>query len=301
MRNAIRRQLFVICLIVAVAPAARPLAAEQTTAEQEIRAAADSFVESFKQRDAQAIAAHWTEDGIYVNEEGERFEGRESIQSEYAMLFQVNPDDLDLKLEIDSIRLVNPQTAIEEGRAALVPQPPGESRVMSRYTAVHVKQQDGRWLMSDVRDTLVELPPDLGQLEDLEWLVGTWAADSKEAQVEWKIRWIENRQFLAHSYSVTENGKVNSTGLQIIGVDPSTDQITSWNFSSEGGHAVGYWVPHEKGWMVESNGVLKDGTETSATYIFWSQDENTLVWKSVDRTVDETSLPDTPEVTLKRK
>ena len=65
---------------------------------------------------------------------------------------------------INSIRMISPQIAIEEERAALVPQPPGENRLMSRYTAVHINQ-DGQWLMTDVRDTLMELPPDMGQLE----------------------------------------------------------------------------------------------------------------------------------------
>jgi uncharacterized protein (TIGR02246 family) len=288
--------------------AASPVGAQQpaarsndaSAAEKEIRAAAEVLVESFKKRDAAAIAAHWTPDGVYVNEGGQRFAGRQAIQAEYETLFKNSPDNLDLTLEIDAIRMISPKIALEEGRVALVPQPPGENRVMSRYTAVHINQ-DGQWLMTDVRDTLVELPPDTGQLEDLEWLVGIWNANSKEAQVEWKCRWIENREFLARSYSVTQDGKVTSTGLQIIGVDPSTDQIVSWSFPSAGGHAMGFWAPHENGWMVESNGVMKDGSETSSTHIFSSQDQNTLVWKSVNRTVGESLLPDTPEVALKRK
>ena len=60
---------------------------------------------------------------------------------------------------------------------------------------------------------------------------------------------------------------MTSTGLQIIGVDPSTDQIISWSFPSTGGHAMGYWAPHGNGWIVESSGVMKDGTETSSITI----------------------------------
>jgi hypothetical protein len=171
---------------------------------------------------------------------------------------------------------------------------------MSRYTAVHVKQ-DGRWLMTDVRDTLVELPPDTGQIEDLDWLVGTWSASNKDVQVETNCRWIENREFLARTHVAREADKVTSTGLQIIGVDPSTGQITSWSFSSDGAHAMGRWVPQDNGWIVESVGVMKDGTETSATHTLSRQDKDTLLWKSANRTLGDALLPDTPQVTLQRK
>ena len=298
-----------ICLVLAVSVAgvgplraqqpATPSSTNSSAAETAIRAAADSFVESFRKRDAAAIAAQWTPDGVYVNEDGQRFAGREAIQAEYEALFENSPDELDMKLEIDSIRMISPQIAMEEGRVALVPQPPGENRVMSRYTAVHINQ-DGRWLMTDVRDTLVELPPDTGQLEDLEWLVGTWIANSKEAQVEWKCRWIENRHFLARSHSVTESGKVTSTGLEIIGVDPSTGRITSWSFPSAGGHAMGIWAPHENGWIVESSGVMKDGTGNQCHPHLSRKDKDTLVWKSVTVTVGDSLLPDTPEVAERR-
>ena len=273
-RNVI---LLVFCLVGAgYAAAAEPSAADPQDAEKGIRASADSFTESFRKRDAAAIAALWTPDGVYTNEDGQRFEGRKSIQSEYETLFANSPDGLDLRIEIDSIRLINPQTAIEEGRAALVPQPPGTDRVMSRYAVVHVKQ-DGRWLMADVRDTLVELPPDAGQLEDLEWLVGTWIATNKDVQLEVRCRWIEDEHFLARSHAVTESGKVTSGGLEIIGRDPSTGRITSWSFANDGGHAVGIWAPHETGWIIESSGAMADGTETAATNILSRKDNEHAV------------------------
>jgi hypothetical protein len=207
---------------------------------------------------------------------------------------------LGLRLEIDSIRLINPQTAIEEGRAALTPQPPGAVRVMSSYTAVHVKQ-DGKWLMADVRDTRLELPPDPGRLEDLGWLVGRWSSANKDRQVGVSCRWIQNQRFLARTHAVTDGGKTVSGGLEVIGRDPSTGRITSWSFTSDGGHAVGIWAPHENGWIVESVGVMNDGTVTYATNILSRKDNDTLAWKSVSRAAGDKLLPDTDEVALKRK
>ena len=272
---------------------------DSPAAEKEIRAAAQSFVEAFNRGDAKAIAAQWTTDGVYVSEDGERFQGRESIQREYETLFDNYPEAR-MRLEIDSIRLVSADTAVEEGRAALIPQPPGEERTMSSYTAIHVRQ-NGQWRMTHVRDTLVELPADVGSLEDLDWLIGSWNSKQKDSEVDVKYRWIENKQFVARAFSTKQSGKVISSGLQIIGLDPSTEMITSWSFTSDGGHAMGVWLPHEKGWMVESEGVLADGTTTYAINILSHVDDNTLSWKSHDRFVDETGLPDLAEVLLKRK
>ena len=274
-------------------------AADANSIPEEIRAAADSFVESFKMRDAAAIAAHWTPRGVYINEDGQRFEGRKSIQSEYETLFANSSEEFDLRLEIDSVRFINPQTAIEEGRVALTPQPPRAVRVMSRYTAVHVKQ-DGKWLMADVRDARVELPPDPGQLDDLGWLVGKWSATNQGVQVEVDYRWIENQHFLASTHTATESGRVTATALEIIGRDPSTGRITSWSFTNDGGHAVGIWAPHGNGWTVESAGVMKDGIPTGAANTLSYRDGNTLLWRSGNRSVGDTLLPDTDEMALKR-
>jgi uncharacterized protein (TIGR02246 family) len=275
-----------------------PEGTSQSKAEGAIRQAAREFTEAFDRGDAVALARHFTTDAVYIDENGQRFEGQKSIQREYEILF-ANHSKLHLQLEVDSIRLVNATTAIEEGRLAMTPQPPGAIRVMSRYTAIHIRQ-DGKWRMVDVRDTRVEMLPDYGQLEDLDWLVGTWNTANQDTQIEVKTRWIENHHFLTRSHSVTESGKTTSTGLQIIGLDPSTGQITCWSFTSDGGHAIGVWAPHARGWIIQTLGTMNDGTTTSAINMLSREDKNTLVWKSAERFVGDTPLPDTQEVTLKR-
>jgi uncharacterized protein (TIGR02246 family) len=275
-------------------------AADADKIDKEIRASSDAFVAAFQKRDAAAIAAQWTADGVYIDEEGQRYAGRETIQGEYETLFKDCPDDLAMRIEIDSIRVINAHTAIEDGRSALLPQSPGDTRVMSRYTAVHVNQ-DGHWLTAEVRDSLVELPPDAGDLQDLGWLVGTWGSTKNDASVEIRCRWVENNRFLLRTDAVTEAGKATVGGLEVIGVDPSTQRITSWHFTNDGGHAVGVWTPMEGSWAVESLGVMEDGTETAATYILSRADDDTLVWRSANRTLGDATLPDMPEVALKRK
>lgn len=269
------------------------------TVESSIRQGAQEFVDAFDRGDAAALAKHFATDGVYVNEEGERFEGRQAIQKEYELLF-ASSSNVKLKLEIDSIRSLNATTVLEEGRIALTPQPIGSVRVMSAYDAVHTLQ-DGKWLMAHVRDTRIELPTDRGRLDDLDWLVGTWSAANDDVQVEVKGRWIENNHYLARTHSVTQKGKVTSTGLEVIGVDPSTGQITSWSFTSDGGLAIGRWVPGNGGWVVESVGATGGGLETVATTTLSRKGDDTLVWASVDRFAGDMPLPDLQAVTLKRQ
>ena len=63
----------------------------------------------------------------------------------------------------------------------------------------------------------------------------------------------------------------------------------------------GFGRQHENGWTIQSVGVMKDGTPTSTTYLLSRKDNDTLLWKSDDRTVGDTLLPDGDEVALKRK
>lgn len=294
----------IVCAIGAVADGqqAAPQPQAKTSAiETEIRASADAFVEAFGKRDAAAVAALWTPDGVYVNEDGARFEGRKAIQSEYEALFKLADKDLGVRIEVDSVRQINAQTTIEEGRVALTPQPPGGVRVMSQYTAVHAKQSDGKWLVADVREVRVVLPVDAGQLENLEWLVGTWTAARGDSQFEQTCRWTKNKHFLERMHNVTTAGKSTSAGREIIGFDPSTGRITSWSFDSDGGHAVGIWAPHANGWLIDAQGVLADGTFTTATYTLSHKGDGELSWKSINRSVGGVLLPDTGDIVLKRK
>jgi uncharacterized protein (TIGR02246 family) len=289
--------------------AAASKSANNAATEKEIRSNAAAFVEAFNKRDATTLAKQWTVDGVYVNEEGQRFEGRPAIQSEYEAFFKKLPADLKLHLEVDSVRTLNSQTAIEEGRAALLPQAPlpqtplpntpGMGQVMSGYTVVHVKQ-GAEWLMAEVRENLIELPPDVGRLDDLEWLVGAWSATQSNTTVKVSFRWIENNHFLMRTNVVTEDGKPTVGGLEIIGVDRTSGRITSWMFNNDGSHAVGVWTPASGGWAIETVGVMADGTFSSATSRLSRAKEDKLTWKSVDRIAGDIQLPDTTEVELSR-
>jgi uncharacterized protein (TIGR02246 family) len=263
-----------------------------------IRAASRAFVDAFNKGDAKAVAALWTKDGDYIDDEGQRYVGREAIEKVYAGFFAENPKAR-IQIVIDSARLLSESAAIEDGHAVVDP-PPAGAPAVGKYTVVHVKV-DGKWLMSTVRDTKTETPSAYRNVADLEWLVGMWTAEEQGAKTESVCQWVANKSFVERRYTVTQPNGTTTSGIQLIGWNPENRQVQSWNFSSDGGHAVGIWSPIEGGWMAKMRGVTGDGVPTTAVNRLKRLDDNAYVWQSVERTAGGTPLPDTDEVVLRRR
>jgi uncharacterized protein (TIGR02246 family) len=296
---------WVSCLSAAQETAAPPSVAKPKAESQEsspdlaaIRAGSEAFVEAFNKHDAQAVAALWTEDGEYLDESGRRFAGRDAIEKGYAELFSSNPKVV-LKIAIDSLRLVGPSTAIEDGRAVTNPTPAGAAGV-SGYTAVHTKV-DGKWLMASVRDRWIETPAAVRSAADLEWMIGTWQAEEQGVKTESVCRWVSDGRFIERQYSTTKLDGTKTSGVQLVGWNPQGGYVQSWDFSPDGGHAVGVWTPIDGGWQAKIQGTTGDGLSTTAVNQLIRLDDNAYVWQSVRRYLGDESLPDTGEVVIKRK
>jgi uncharacterized protein (TIGR02246 family) len=282
------------------AKAKKPAAATVSAAPNElqaIRQTSQQFIAAFNKADAKAVAALWTATGEYVDDAGRGFVGRDAIEQEYARFFKEHPGHK-MKLVIDSLKLLSDAAALEDGRALLDPEPAGAPAI-SKYTVVHVKV-DGKWLMSSVRDTHVPTASAYRHLEDFEWLIGSWSAEEHGAKTEVTCRWIANKSFVERTYRVTKNGQVTAAGVQIIGWNPQTAAPQSWLFVSDGGQSLGKWTPREKGWVIESQGMLADGTHSTAVTTFTKLDDNAFVWQSLSRTAGGVGLPDTAEIVLRR-
>jgi uncharacterized protein (TIGR02246 family) len=263
-----------------------------------IRAASMAFVDAFNKKDAKAVVDFWTPNGEFINDAGEIFRGREEIEKTYSEFFQTNPDSK-MRLAIDSIRLVSENTAIEDGRAIVDPAPEGAPGT-GKYTVVHVKV-DGKWKMASVRDTWESAPSAYDNVADLEWLIGTWVAEEHGARTVSVCRWLGGKSFVERKYTITHPDGAVASGVQIIGWDPQAECVKSWNFSSDGGHAIGIWTPTEGGWSAELEGTTGDGTATKAVNTLTRLDDNGYVWQSTQRMLGEEELPDTDEVVLKRQ
>lgn len=279
--------------------AATPDAAAVSADEAAIRQSVVDFESAFKRHDAQAVANLWTENGEYIDEVGQRYEGRAAIEQEYEQFFRDHPA-AELQISVGSIRLLGPSTAIEDGSASLVPRPAGAPGG-SNYVAVHVKQEDGRWLLASVRDSLVEVPSNYGSLQHLELLVGEWTAEHAGTRADVSCQWNPRKSFLERRFVVTRDGKVVSASTEMIGWDPIAKQVTSWTFSSDGGRAQGTWTELEDGWAILNEGVTADGTPTESVDVWAALLDGALGWRSTRRSIGGTALKDARHVVLKKK
>jgi uncharacterized protein (TIGR02246 family) len=267
--------------------------------EAAIRATAADFVKAFNAGNPKAVANLWTSDGTVGNDEASLIKGRKAIEEEYAALFKQHPTAR-MQVAIKSIEFPTPTTAIEDGVAQLLTKdnaPPSASR----YTAVHVLE-NGHWFMASVRESSIPVASNFDQLQGLGWLAGNWELKADGTEVASRIRWIANKSFLQRDFSVHSDALLVSSGTQIVGWDPRSRQVVSWTFDSSGGYGTGTWTPAANGWQIESAGVTADGVPTSSKdhLIRVPGDDNVFGWRSVDRKLGETKLPDTREVVLDR-
>jgi len=256
-----------------------------------------AFADAFNKRDAKAVAAFWSAEGEYVDDNGRAFVGRNTIETYYTELLKEIPD-VKLKLVSDSIRLLGDTVAVEDGQAVLEPKPKGDNG-SSKYTAIYTKVGN-RWLLASVRDSNIDTASPSNDLVDLEWLIGDWTAEENGTTTESKCRWIVDKQFVERSYTTTMIDGSKTSGLQIIGWNPQANRMQSWSFTADGGSAIGVWSAIDSGWAAKVIGTTGSGDSTSAVNTLKRIDDNAYAWQSTDRTIGDVNLPDTNEVVIRR-
>jgi len=271
-------------------------AGQAIPAHAAIQQTADAFVNAFDRGDAQALAVLWTDDGDYSVGET-TVKGRPAIAKLYEDFFRAHPG-AKLKVKIESIRLLAPTVAIEQGTASVSGSPNGPP-TKSSYTAVHTKQGD-KWFMASVREAETPIVQSAEPLEELEWLVGTWTAPGDSNSLELKVNWFADKHFLRGEIIVHGNSREELGGMQVIGRDPLTGQIVSWYFSADGGQAYGAWQRVDQRWAIEAVGVSAEGARTSATNVLYRADTDVMSWQSVNRVREDMHLPNTKEIVFER-
>ena len=202
----------------------------------------------FNGANTKALAARFTEDAEVIEADGLRYEGRTLIEERLAETFAASPG-AKMAIEVESIRLLSPDVAKEEGRTIVTPAKGGPA-THRRYTALLVKR-DGNWLLSSVR----EEPDPIGQPARPApgSRVDARRLDRRGADsvVRVNCRWSEDGNFLIRTFTVKHQGKDVMTVTQRIGWDPATRQIRSWEFDSEGGFGEGKWGGDGDRWVIK--------------------------------------------------
>ena len=280
-------------------PASKPVVQESPD-EKAVRASAEAFTKLYNKHDSKGLAALFAEKAEVIDEDERVVKGRAAIEQAFADVIKANPQ-ASMQVDVQSIRILTPQLAIEEG-AALSKNGPDDVESASTYVAIHVKIDD-KWLLACVRDWAAmnaEWTPH-DHLLELGLLEGEWIEESADSVVHTVCQWNDNGNFLMQEFKVQIGGDIAMSGTMRIGWDAVSKQFKSWVFDSQGGHSEGLWHREGDSWIVKSRGATANGETASATNIYRQIDGDTLGWRSIDRVVDGERLEDIGEIVVKRR
>jgi uncharacterized protein (TIGR02246 family) len=290
------------CLWVSNVRAVEPKAGQAANGDAQQTGAlmknAQAFVDAFEKGDAKAVAAFWAEDGDWVDLNGRHLHGRPSIENAFKDFFTENKGSK-LRIDVNSVRFVTPDTAIEDGVTS-VTCPDGGPPNQARYTNVHVKK-DGQWVLQSVRESPYTPPGNYEHLRGLEWAVGEWVDEGDGPEIDHAtFEWSPEGNFLVSTQDVTVRDTLISRSTEWIGWDPASSQIRSWSFVGDGAIGESIWTNEGDQWIIKTNATMPNGKKLAATNIITLNGPDAITWRSKDRTLDGKALPDVKEIKMKR-
>ncbi|MEM7146138.1 MAG: SgcJ/EcaC family oxidoreductase [Verrucomicrobiota bacterium] len=295
--------LLALALALITAPHLSAQQQNHAQAEDAIRANSTAYVEAFNNADTDALAAHWAEDAVFINQEtGEELHGRDAIAAAFTKSFAAETKPR-LEATIDAIRFVTDDVAIEEGSATLIL--PGAPPHLSNYSAVLVLRDD-QWLIQRVYETIAPKPSAHREhLAPIAWLVGEWIDENENSAVHYTCDWVANHNFLRREFTIHTPEGADFEGIEIIGWDPLEENIRSWLFDSEGGFAERKWKfrsgeNEDYRWIIHGNGVIHGGQKASAVHIITPVDDNHYTFEAVSRELGGELLPNIDETLIRR-
>ena len=292
------RTILIFGLLVAASHCMGQESTRAVNDEPAIRNCIESYVDAFNRGDGAALAAMWSEEGVWISPEGERLTGRAAIEASMNRYFAESQGQT-LSVSNTTIRFLAPTVAVEEGSARVSQQ--GEAPSESTYIAIHVKH-DGEWKLDSVRETAVPVvASNYEHLKPLEWLIGTWIDEGDESVLETTCAWTKNKNFMTRSFRVRIKDRIELEGTQVIGYDGVSDQIRSWVFDTDGGIAEGTWEFDGERWIVKNSHHLASGQSGSAVTIITPIDDDKHLLQMTGREMDGEILPDIEPVTVIRK
>jgi uncharacterized protein (TIGR02246 family) len=281
-------------VVVAMSLMACPSPADETDREVDraaIRKATASFVAAFEKGDADQVRAHLTEGAELVPDEHPPICGREEIGAACAKHFASHPNQK-ITLEPESLRFTSRDTAVEEGLMRTAVE--NEAPASQQYKLLHVRE-DGNWLLAEIQ----EWPSEGTALRDLDWLIGSWEAKGGAAEVQTTYEWLGDKAFIRGNVTVRQKDRTLS-GMQVIGTDPDTGELSVWVFEAGGGVARGTCSRDGKTWVFETEGLTADGGTLAATNILARVNNDKLTWQPINLIVDDRVIGNLPPISVTR-
>ena len=266
--------------------------------QEEIAKIANSFVDAFQKGDAKAIAALWTPDADYIDDAGQVTQGREAIEKSFADLFAAQKG-LKVRIDVASLRFPAENIAIEDGTNTVIA-PDGSAPTQARYTNVMVKQ-DGKWLLTNVRECAITDSTPPANLQPIDWVIGDWIEKGdKLPLVHVSFAWGPARNFIISDRSVEYSDESQHNGVQWIGWDPATKGIRSWTFETDGGFGQSTWSQDGNTWTIQSDAEIADGSKVTSTTVITRNGADSLTAQIKNQTANGKPIPDGAPVDLIR-
>lgn len=275
----------------AAVPAAKSVADNRQSDRDAILAMLNQFRDAFQKKDAAAAVALMTAEAELIPDEGAPLKGREAIRKAYAAHFTA-AKPATFKIVPNNLRFTSHDTAIEEGRMTVTRE--SEAPDVNDYHILYVRE-DGKWLISVIKETDV-----VGsELDDLDWLIGTWNAKQGEGEVTNSYEWFGNKSFIKATIDVRGKQRSFST-MQLIGLDPMSGEIRTWTFEHDGGLGEGSIRRDGARWIFENVAILSGGAVLETTNILVPVNKDTITWQSINLTIDGESVGNLPPTKLTR-
>jgi uncharacterized protein (TIGR02246 family) len=267
--------------------------------EDVLQKRAEAFVATFNKGDAKRLASFFTPNADLVDPEGRHTKGRQAIAKLYQKYFAENKG-AKLTIHIQSVRLVRPDLALEDGLTEVIPAKGGPPSA-ARYSVVYVKN-DGEWYLESVREAIAVPPTNAEHLEDLAFLVGDWEQDTdKGGGSTMSYSWANQGNFLVNSFELTLQDIPVAGGIQWIGWDQAEKKVRAWSFLFNGGFAEAVWNKDgDNKYKIALHATMRDGKKASATNIFTKLDPDHFSFQLVDRKLDGRALPDEKPTKMRR-
>jgi uncharacterized protein (TIGR02246 family) len=267
-------------------------APEASKGEQEIRKATADYAEACNKGDVDGMLAIWEPDAEYIDENGQVTKGRAALSALFKKSLEENKGSK-VEIKTTGLRFLHEDVAMQDGNA-LVIRADGETD-RSQFSSIW-RRKEGKWLLHLSRDLTNEsvAPPDGPQtsLKELGWLIGEWSHEGKDTKTTITGTWLRGQKFLMLDYSVRTKGEEVLSLIQIIGWDPTANQLHSWIFDARGGFSEGAWSRQGSTWREEVAGVTSDGRHGSCTSRWTLGQGNTFTYESFDRDIGGQPLPD---------
>jgi uncharacterized protein (TIGR02246 family) len=284
-----QRAWFAACGIAIVV--AIPVSAADPAAD--LRAAAAAYATAFNAGDFAALADQWTPRATLV-EGGLALEGRQAIVASLRAWRERHPTST-MAIAVSRVDLIAEPLARVDGTIAFT-QKPGGKPIISRFTSLRVREGDV-WRLAE---SLV-IPEHAAALDDLEWLVGTWNAETGQRDTGGKtsIETIYEKQL--GGYCLVGRSRIKSPdgpvveALEVIHADRGAGLVRSWVFDSTGAQGEG---------VIESDGTtlhkVMAGTPSDRvpgrsarwTQVVSPAGDGRCTMHSIERTVDGVAVPD---------